>query len=58
MKDDEYRYQEVITIQTREGALYEFRRYANGWALTVGSNVMRSGLSDDELWAHMKLLRG
>ena len=58
MKEDGFRYQEIITIQTREGALYEFRRYRDGWVLRAGNYEARSGLSDEEMWAHMKLLRG
>ena len=50
-------YAERITLTNRRNEMYTFRLYKDGWEFRVGSKVMESRLTDDEMFAHLKLLR-
>lgn len=50
-------YSQCITLTNQRNELYTFRLYEDGWELRVGKEVMESRLTDDEMFAHLKLLR-
>ena len=54
------KYREKITLQTKDGEIYEFCDYRTGWALFKGGSrgeALKGGMTDDEMFAMMKLLR-
>lgn len=36
---------------------YKFHKYSTGWVLTRDGDVLIKGMTDEEMWAHIKLLR-
>ena len=57
LEEELFPYSECITLTNRSNEMYTFRLYKDGWELRVGKEVMESRLTDDEMFAHLKLLR-
>jgi len=54
------KYRERIHLQTKDGEMYEFCDYVDGWVLFKrdgSDNALKSGMTEDEMFATLKLLR-